>query len=473
MNFKPIQFAQTADLQQIHEKSLHLLKRTGVRFHSEAVPDILKKAGAAVDGNVVRFPPAMVNAALAQCPSSYRFSARNPQRDLTVGDGIVMATNVGCIYVEDLDHGRRRGTLQDYSDIQKLYQASPTCDIVGYTPVDTAEIAADRKHLYMMLETLRHTDKPVLCWALEREKICQLLQMVAIAFGKTADLTDVCVTGVGVNPSSPLVYEASASDTLVECGRRHQPVFLAPAPMTGISSPIQLPATAVLQNAEILAGIVLVQHIHPGNPVVYMPGGFIGSMKYMNCVMGSPEMMLMNALNLQLARTLYHLPTRSHAGTTDAKACDVQAGLETMQNMMMSLFCGVNMFHLALGVLDAGYCTSLEKMIVDEEIFERLRRLHRGIETDGAAFATDVIEAVGVGGMYLRHKSTRQHCRTPWEPTVSIWEPYAKWTAKGSQTVMERANAVFKKRLAAAPLRMIDDPLDRELCAYVKRAEKE
>jgi len=80
---------------------------------------------------------------------------------------------------------------------------------------------------------------------------------------------------------------------------------------------------------------------------------------------------------------------------------------------------------------------------------------------------------VGVGGMYLRHKSTRQHCREPWEPTVSIWEPYAKWTARGSRTVMERANAVFKKRLAAAPLKMIDDPLDRELCAYVERAEKE
>lgn len=473
MSFKGIRFVKADDLYQIHEKSLELLSKTGVQLHSDKALEILKKYGAKVDGMVVRFPGRMVNDALSQCPQNYLFEARNEKQTVTIGEGIVIATNAGCIYVQDMDHGRRRGTLRDYTNIQKLYQASPTCNIVGYTPVDTTDIASEVKHLYMMLEILRHTDKPLLCWTLKRKKIRQLIKMVAIAFGKDHDLTGSHITGVGVNPLSPLVYSPEAVDTIIECCLHNQPVFLAPAPMTGISSPIQLPGTVVLQNAEILAGIVLIQLLNPGNPVVYMPGAFIGSMKYANCIMGSPETMLMNSVNIQLALELYHLPARSHAGTTDAKCCDVQAGLETMQNMMMSLFSGVHMFHLSLGVLDSAYCTCLEKMIVDEEIFERMLRLNKGFEVTETSFSTDIIQDAGIKGSFLTHKNSLAHCREQWEPRVSIWEPYANWESKGSKSVMERANAIVKDRLNNAPEKMIDEILEKELLEYIRFTEKD
>jgi len=473
MNFKRIRFVEVEDLHEIHEKSLNLLSGTGVQFHSEEALELLKKCGAKVDGIVVRFPGSMVNDALSQCPQSYLFEARNRNQAVRIGEGIVIATNAGCIYVQDIDRGRRRGTLKDYTDIQKLYQASPICNIVGYTPVDTADIASEVKHLYMMFETLRHTDKPVLCWTLKRKKIRQLIKMVEIAFGEIHDSAGTYITGVGINPLSPLVYSHDAVDTIIECSLHNQPIFLSPSPMTGITSPIQLPGTVVLQNAEILAGIVLIQLLNPRNPVVYMPGAFIGSMKYANCIMGSPEIMLMNSVNVQLALELYHLPTRSHAGTTDAKSCDVQAGLETMQNMMMSLFSGVHMFHLALGVLDSAYCTCLEKMIVDEEIFERMLRLDKGFEISGASFSTDIIKEVGIKGFYLAHESTLSNCRNFWQPLVSNWEPYSLWKSDGSKSVLERANAIVKDRLNKAPEKMIDETVEKELLKYIRFAEKD
>ena len=175
MNVKRIRFVDVENLQEIHEKSLNLLSETGVQFHSEEALELLKKCGANVDGSVVRFPGNMVNNALSLCPQNYLFEARNKNHSVRIGEGIVIATNAGCIYVQDIDRGRRRGTLKDYTDIQKLYQASPTCNIVGYTPVDTLDIGSDVKHLYMMLETLRHTDKPVLSWALKQKKIRQLI----------------------------------------------------------------------------------------------------------------------------------------------------------------------------------------------------------------------------------------------------------------------------------------------------------
>lgn len=473
MNVRRIRFVEVKDLHEIHEKSLNLLSGTGVQFHSEEALELLKKCGAKVDGMVVRFPGSMVNDALSQCPQSYLFEARNRNQAVRIGEGIVIATNAGCIYVQDIDRGRRRGTLKDYTDIQKLYQASPICNIVGYTPVDTADIASEVKHLYMMLETLRHTDKPLLCWTLKRKKIRQLIKMAAIAFGKDHDLTGAHITGVGINPLSPLVYSHEAVDTIIECSLHNQPIFLAPAPMTGITSPIQLPGTVVLQNAEILAGLVLIQLLNPGNPVVYMPGAMVGSMKYANCIMGSPEIMLMNSVNAQLAIELYHLPTRSHAGTTDAKSCDVQAGLETMQNMMMSLFSGIHMFHLSLGVLDSAYCTCLEKMIVDEEIFERMLRLDKGFEISEASFSTDIIQEVGIKGFYLAHESTLSNCRNFWQPLVSNWKPYSLWKSDGSKSVLERANAIVKDRLNKAPEKMIDETVEKELLKYIRFAEKD
>ncbi len=46
--------------------------------------------------------------------------------------------------------------------------------------------------------------------------------------------------------------------------------------------------------------------------------------------------MLINMVNLQLARERYRLPTRTLTGHTDAKIPDYQAGYETMQSFLLA-----------------------------------------------------------------------------------------------------------------------------------------
>lgn len=46
---------------------------------------------------------------------------------------------------------------------------------------------------------------------------------------------------------------------------------------------------------------------------------------------------LIDRAALQLAQSLYHMPTRTLAGNTDAKVPDIQAGYETMQNYIQLL----------------------------------------------------------------------------------------------------------------------------------------
>jgi len=66
----------------IHDASLEILERTGVRLYYQPAIDLLKKAGCFVDGNHVRIPPRLVEWALRTAPSRIMMYDRfgNPAR---------------------------------------------------------------------------------------------------------------------------------------------------------------------------------------------------------------------------------------------------------------------------------------------------------------------------------------------------------------------------------------------------------
>lgn len=82
--------------------------------------------------------------------------------------------------------------------------------------------------------------------------------------------------------------------------------------------------------------------INPNAPVVYSPSSTAAYMKKASYSTGTPEGMLINIANLQMAQDFYHLPTRTMCGMTDAKVVDCQAGYETMQNLMMGMLSGAH-----------------------------------------------------------------------------------------------------------------------------------
>ena len=186
--------------------------------------------------------------------------------------------------------------------------------------------------------------------------------------------------------------------------------------MTG---PVSLFGTTVQQNAEFLAGLVLLQLINPGNPVVYCPASTVANMKNASYITGPPEAFLINTANLQMALDFYKLPTRVMCGMTDSKRVDYQAGYETMQNMMMGMLSGAHIIHECLGVLDSIMCTSYEKFVIDEELLSRIMRISKGLDTSDEAMSLDVIRDVAKGGEYLTHDNTFEHVRDFWNPILS------------------------------------------------------
>jgi len=459
------------DLLRVHEATLKILRETGVVFHSEEALSIFKKHGARVENKTVFISREMVDQALSTAPKTFRMRARNDKYSLTVGEGFLVQPNVGPVYIQDLDRGRREATLEDYANIQKLCQASDVVDLVGTIPVDPSDVDTNDKFLMMMYEALKNSDKPVIGFCANTQQVREQLDMVELAMGKPGFLMENHCTAVLVNSLSPLGYAPDTLETMIEYAKHNQVIMLAPCIMAGVSGPISLLGTAVLQNTETIAGLVLVQLINPGAPLVYATASTSGYMKEATFAAGTPEAMLINTASLQMGLDFYHLPVRTMSGITHSKTVDCQAGYESMQSLMMGMLSGAHMSVQSLGVLDAIMTTSYEKFVIDEELVRRVRRISQGIDTSDEALAVEVIQEVGHTGTYLSHMSTFEKFRTLWTPSVSDWGNYSDWKSAGSEDVTVRANRKFKQILQNAPETLLDPDTDKALQAYIAKAK--
>jgi trimethylamine---corrinoid protein Co-methyltransferase len=455
--------------EEIHQASLKILKETGIQFHCPEALEMFKSNGAKVEGETVMITSKMVDDALATCPKSFTWTARNAKHNVTVGDGFLVQPNVGPVYIKDLDNGRRKAGLEDYANVIKLCHAAELVHLNGTIPVDPNDVDSDAKHLHMMFEILKNTDKPIIGFCFEGEKVRQDFEMVSMAFGGKDFLeTNHCV-GVLVNPLTPLGYASETVETIVEYAKRNQIILIAPCIMAGISGPISLLGTAVLQNVELLAGIVLAQMTRPGAPVVYATASTTGYMKTGAFAAGTPEAMLINTPNIQMGNDYYNLPTRTMCGITHSKELDVQAGYETMMSLMMGVLSGANIGVQCVGTLDGLMTLSYEKMIIDQEIISRALRIQRGIEVSSEDLAVEAIQQIGAGGTYLMHPTTVKECRNMWLPSISDWNSFEGWEATGSEDIIVRANRKYKEILEKAPASLLDPDIEATLKSYIDR----
>lgn len=268
-----IEVLSKEDLTRVHEASLKILQEIGVVFLSEEAIERFKHHGAKVNGNIVYLSPKMVEDALEKCPSQFKWRARNDTHSLIVGKGFHVHATQGLIYIQE-GKFRRKCTLEDCVTAQKIYQASDAVSVVGGNPGDPADIDKRVKHLYFTYVALKHTDKPFFPYCTHTEgyvvsEVSQIMDMFEIAVGAKDYLKkNYCLANI-CGPISPLTYPADVLGVISEYVKRNQPIHLYSAPMAGITGPLSLFGTSVLVNAEILAGIVLIQLMNPGNPVVY------------------------------------------------------------------------------------------------------------------------------------------------------------------------------------------------------------
>jgi len=423
----------------LHVAALEILRRTGVRVHYKPALDLLRQTDAVIaDGNQVRFPPGLVEWALAQAPSRVALCRRGSDEAVAPLEGQAVSFGPGSDcpnYLDPRTGIHRPFTAADVLDCIHLTDALPElafCMSMGI-PSDLGTPKPYRRQFAWMLE---HTTKPLVFVCDDRADCEAIVAMAAAAAGGLQALRINPTLLLYSEPTTPLQHTESATAKLLYMAEQSLPIVHSPAPMMGGTAPVTLAGAVALGNAEVLSSLVMHQLQRPGAPFVYGVQAHHIDMKTMVTAYCGPEYQLARAMNAEMGR-YYGLPTWGNAGMSDSCAMDEQAASDAVFSTLVALLTGTNLTH-DVGYLESGLTTSPEMMVWTAEVISMLRRFAAGVSLDAESLALEVIHQVGPGGDFLATAHTLKHFRELWAPTLLSRQRMSDWLAEGGRRLGER-----------------------------------
>lgn len=446
----PVEVLSEDQIEAIHAASLTILEEIGLKVLDPTARRHLQTAGAKVDHGeeMVWIDRGLVEEKLALPPSSFTLHARNPERNVKLGDDCAIFASVGGpAFVSDLQGGRRQGSYDEMCDYIRLVQSLNILHQEGGGPFEPMDLPQDSRHLDLYFAQITLLDKNWQPSGLGGDRARDALEMAAISLGcKREDLIDKPIFTTVINTNSPLQIDGPMGEGLIEMARHGQPVIITPFTLAGAMSPITLAGALTQQNAEALAGIVLTQCVRPGAPVIY--GGFTSNvdMRTGSPAFGTPEYTLAAQATGQLARR-YGVPFRS-SNVTASNAVDAQAAYESQMSLWGAMTGHVHLLNQGAGWLGGGLVGSFEKLIVDAEMLQMMAATQHPIDVSDATIGLDAIREVGPSGHFFGTQHTLERYETAfYAPLVSDWDNYENWSDTGSHETAQRANTVWQQLL--------------------------
>lgn len=467
-NLPPVEPNSSAQVQAIHDKSMHILSKHGIAFYDAECLEILAANGARVEGDIVYMDEALVMEWIAKAPSEYTQIARNPESNVIFGGNrSIFAPVYGSPFVYDADRGRRAGTIEDFQNFVKLTYMSPYLHHSGGTVCEPNDEPVATRHLDMLFAHIKYSDKPFMGSVTEPWNAADSVTMCEILFGKEAIRENPAMTSL-INISSPRRHDDRMLGCIKVYARARQAMIITPFLMAGAMSPASIAGTLALQNAEALSGIVLAQMIEPGCPVVY--GSFMTNLDLQSgaTVFGSPESQLTILSIGQLARH-YKLPFRTGGTFTSSKLPDAQAGYESAQTMLPAVQAQTNFILHSAGWQESGLASSYEKFIIDNELLGMHHKYAQGIDFSDEGFAVDAFDEVEAGGHFLGTQHTMRNFRTAFHRAeVMDYTPFETWELNGSKDTVALANEKWKAMLAAYEAPSLDRSKEDDLHQFIQ-----
>ena len=288
-DFPPAEPLSADQVEAIHEASLDILERMGIRVLHDGARDLLAGGGAEVwylrsglntarpncmfsptRAAMVRFDRDLVMESIALAPEEFSLRARNPERNLVIGGNRVAITSVGGPpFCHDLDRGRRAGSYADLCEFLKLEQCLNVIHMEGGGPIEPLDLPSESRHLDLYLAQIRLLDKNWKPLGLGRERAADAIDMACLLFdtereGLAEEPALFCV----INTNSPRQIDGPMCEGLMEMAAAGQAVCITPFTLAGAMGPVTLAGALALQNAEALMGMVLCQLVRPGAPAI-------------------------------------------------------------------------------------------------------------------------------------------------------------------------------------------------------------
>ncbi|MEM1508420.1 MAG: trimethylamine methyltransferase family protein [Thermofilaceae archaeon] len=461
------------EIDLIHESTVNVLERVGVKVFEPGALKLLGEAGAEVNQKEMKakIPEELLKECLKKAPRRFSLYSRKSGYKLDLEDGRTYFSTQGtAVFIIDAITGERRpSTLKDVEKFYKLADALPNVHHATLVvhPTDIPEHVA---HAYALSIAFRNTTKTVDAYVSDKRTALDTVKIASVVSGDKEKLSREPLLLMFYNPVSPLQHSKGLLEALQVFAQYRQPVIIAPECLSGATAPVTLAGLLVQQNAEVLSGIVIAELYRPGAPVLYGTVSTVMDMRTGNIALGAIEGGLINTATAQLAR-FYGIPCRGYGGTTEAKAANIQAGFEKAFTLLMAAMSGVNFIYDAVGSLDSTLAASYEQAVIDDELCGIVSRALNGISVDEETLAVEVIEKVGSEGNYLRELHTVQNLRKEhYIPALLFRQKWGAWAA--SKDILNQAREKAERILREHQPESLDRDVEAELMSTVKEIVK-
>jgi trimethylamine--corrinoid protein Co-methyltransferase len=438
------------NIRKIHETGLALLDKPGIFCESKLILDIFKKNSALVDDakGLIRIDRKMVEAALKTAPKSFILHGSDPQMDLLVKTGLVYygmgGTSEPFFYDYGLGHARRP-TRKDMEAATRVGQQLTNIDFI-MTLCTSGDVPVGQAFYHDLATILQNTSKPVVFTMLDRRYAMRIIELACAAAGGEAEFKKRPNLLALVCPVSPLVFP-NIAEGLVDAVEFGLPVLYSPGPMLNGTGPATLAGLLAQTIAEILFGLVLIQLIRPGAPLMFKMDSDVMDPATGQCTYSSPEQVLGRSALAQFGY-FYDIPTFTMGGGVESKLPDSEAAAEAMMGMLMNSLAGITM-NQSQGTMASGLYGSVEQLVICDEMIRMIKRVLRGFEVNEDTLALEVIRDVGPGGSFLMADHTLENFRKEsFFPVLFRRQSLDEWLTLGAKAVAVKAHERVQEILA-------------------------
>jgi trimethylamine--corrinoid protein Co-methyltransferase len=424
----------------VHYATLEILSQTGVEMRDPQGRELLLEAGAWESDGRINIPENLVSDAITSAPSRIPMYDRlgNLAMPLEL-DKVFFGPGSDTTFTLDVETGeRRRTTAQDVEDIARVCDALDNMDFI-MSMGNPSDVPPDDLYIHEFIRMIRGSVKPNVYTVKNREDMEDVYRIaVAVAGGEQA-LRERPFFMLYAEPISPLLFPEESLQKLIFCAERGIPATYPPSPNTGGGGPITLAGALTLGNAECLVGLIISQLIRPGTPFLYGMNTAAMDMKSTIISYGSPEWALGMMAQMDLARH-YNLPAWSAGGASDSKMVDAQAGIEMTFSILTNFLARATLVH-DVGYIEYGSTSSMEALVIADEIIRETRFLVGGLEVSPTTLALDAIARARPGGGFLADDHTLSAWKwAQWRPDIIDRNRYERWTELGRKDMFVRAN---------------------------------
>ncbi len=432
--FKPLEILSEQELEAIHRGSLEVLWVTGVRMEHKRALQLLEKNGCKVDYDEmrVRFPQGLVEECLRKAPSTFHAPARDPKNSLMIGGNtLYLAVAPGQQTVDPDTWEPRPATRKENYDGVTILDALPTVHFFSpYTPYFGFEhVPPCMAMLESLAARIRNSTK-FQCVGFSNDS-----EIFAINMAQAAGIEILGTCAI----APPLSFYRDAVESTFRFAEAGLPLRIVSGQVMGGTAPATIAGGVVINNAEVIAGLVLAQLIRPGTRVLVKDFSASVNMRSGAPAFGGIEICMHNAASNQIFQR-YGVPLDDTTAYPNAKMPDYQSSYEKAFRVLIAGLSGANtlLYH---GSVHGELTHHPIQAILDDDSAGMVGRFMEGITVDDETLAVDLIHEVGpIPGHFL----DKAHTRKWWKleqflPKAADRLTYPEWMSTGKKTCLDYA----------------------------------